>query len=398
MIASRTFSSRTGFILGICLAFFSLGFGAEITPVSVHGRLHIKGNRFVDKYDKPVTLHGMSTYNWTSAGTMFYNTTAIERMAKEWKCSAIRCVLLPSNAGSQTNLVDTVVKACIANGMYVIINWHSMGGANASDCGRWMIELAKRYKDTPNVMYEPWNEPVKGEIWPDIKAYHEKVIKDIRSIDSNNIIICGTPMWCQRLDQAAADPITTSTNIAYAFHFYAAWPQHRVDSLGPYVQAALDSGLAIFSTEYGTCEASGGGKMDTAETRKWWKYLDSNGIGCTNWSLSAQGETSAAFNGGTDPRNFSDANLKPSGAFVKAYILSAYELTITGVMPHGFNYFRPDMGERERLSCVDGAAQSMPFTVNGARVIGAANGKQATGVYIFQAPGSGKPRGITIVR
>ena len=70
-------------------------------------------------------------------------------------------------------------------------------------------------------MYEPWNEPVQ-ESWEVIKAYHEAVISKIRAIDPDNIIICGSRHWDQECAEASQNPITSSTNIAYSIHFYAA--------------------------------------------------------------------------------------------------------------------------------------------------------------------------------
>lgn len=370
--------------IGSISVFCLMSYGQEPTAVSVHGRLHIKGNKFVDQYDQPVTLHGMSTYNWAGQGTQYFNTTAITRMAKEWKCTAIRCVLLPGNAGSMTNKVDTVVQACIDNGMYVIINWHSMGGANANDASNWYRGLAARWGKYPNVMYEPWNEPV-NETWTYLKGWHEQVIKAIRPIDSVGIIICGNRQWDQRPDEAAKDPITITDNIAYTFHFYAA--THPIKNFRGYVQATLDSNLALFATEYGTCESNGSGRMDTAETRKWYNYLDSNGIGCTNWSISALGETSAAFYDGTSATNWTDANIKPSGLFVRAYIQSQYDQTliVSGVRPE----FKIHRSEKVQ-SLSTGDALFMPglFKLNGVRVTGALKNARAAGIFVFPPHGT----------
>jgi endoglucanase len=382
MVNGKAHLIRFGFIMGIGLSTFAPSTESQPTPVSLHGQLKIKGNRFVDKYDTPVTLHGMSMYNWALNGTKFYNTTAINRLVQEWKCTAIRCVLLPGNAAKQTNLVDTVIKACVANGIYVIVNWHSMGGANADECAKWMADIAGRWGNMPNIMYEPWNEPVT-ETWPALKIYHEKVIASIRAIDPDNIIILGNPSWDQRPDLAAANRVTTSTNLAYSFHFYAG--SHKIASMGKNVRIALDSGIAIFCTEYGTCAANGSGGMDTAETRKWWKYLDSNGIGSTNWSVSALGETSAAFNNGTSELRWTDADIKPSGQFVKNYIMSRYASTVSENVSTSYLYARRGLPSLELTFAIDPSLGKM-FTLNGARVTGFGNGRSATRLYILKVP------------
>jgi endoglucanase len=320
MFINQTFSLKVKVVLIVSLTLFSRSFG-QATFVGLHGQLSIQGNKVVDKNNQPITLHGMSMYAWAQQGLQFYNAAAVKRLVDEWKCTVIRIPILPGSTSSQTSLVRTVVDACIANGVYAIIDWHSMGGANASACGSFMASMATSYGKTPNVMYEPWNEPV-GENWTTIKAYMITVIAAIRAIDSDNIIWCGNPQWDQRPDLATADPITTSTNIGYTFHFYAA--THRVSSMGNNVRNACKT-QALFSTEYGASTASGNGTIDVPETQRWWNLFDSLGIGSANWSVSALGETSAAFNNGTSATAWTDANLKPSGVAVKAYIISKYQ-------------------------------------------------------------------------
>jgi endoglucanase len=320
-------SSRANLILGAGLFLSSLA-SAQVTPVSVHGQLKVQGNKIVDKNGHPVTLHGMSMYAWANQGLQYYTAAAIKRLVQEWKCTVIRIPILPGKVSAQTNQLKTAVDACIANGVYAIIDWHSMEGAQAAAASTFFKTMATDYGNTPNVMYEPWNEPV-NENWPAIKAYHTQVIQAIRAVDPDNVIICGNPQWDQRPDLAAADPITVSSNIAYSVHFYAA--THR-QSFRTSAKAALDKGIALFATEYGASEASGNGTFDASETQLWWTFLDANGIGSTNWSVSALGETSAAFKAGTSATNWTDSDLKPSGSLVKAYIISKYESSMaTGI-------------------------------------------------------------------
>jgi endoglucanase len=185
--------------------------------------------------------------------------------------------------------------------------------------------LASAYGKTPNVMYEPWNEPVQ-EAWPVIKSYHEAIISSIRPIDPLSIIICGCRHWDQECEEASRNPITISSNIAYAIHFYAA--THR-QSLRDNATRALQNGIALFCTEYGTCTASGGGTLDSAETKLWWKWLDDHKLSSANWSVAALDETSAAFRPGVSATGpWTDAMLKPSGILVRDYIRSHYQTQI----------------------------------------------------------------------
>ncbi|MBN1759336.1 MAG: glycoside hydrolase family 5 protein [Chitinispirillaceae bacterium] len=358
---------------------------AQQTFVGAHGQLKVQGNRIVNKNGQPVTLHGMSMYPWAQQGLQFYNATAIRRLVQEWKCTVIRIPILPNSVSSQTNLVKTVVDACIANGIYAIIDWHSMGNANATNCANFMKSMATQYGNTPNVMYEPWNEPVK-ENWPTIKSYMETVIAAIRSIDPDNIIICGTPQWDQSPHLAAENPITSSTNIAYTMHFYSA--THK-QWLRDNTEKALNKGIAIFATEYGLCESTGNGKLDVDETKKYWEFMDANGIGCTNWSVCAISETSAAFNPGTSSTNWTDGNLKPSGRAVKEYIISKYEVPV-GVLPGELDRAGHDIGGvMTGFSLMIGAGPANIFTLNGTLISKARGRLPANGLFILKNPEAG---------
>lgn len=319
--------SRDGFarffLIGFaCLSLVTAGFGQE-TCVGVHGRLNVKGNKIVDQHGDPVTLHGMSLYCWASQGTQFYNASAVNHFAQDWKCNVIRIPILPNayrrNPTNETNKIKTVVDACIANGIYAIVDWHAMAGAqnDVASAQAFFSAVASAYGNTPNIMYEPWNEPVQ-EPWTVIKAYHEAVITTIRAIDPAGIIICGSRHWDQECDEASQNPITISTNIAYSIHFYAA--THR-QSLRDNGARALKNGVALFCTEYGTSSASGGGAYDPAETPLWWNWLDANNVGCANWSAAALREISAAFQPGASATGpWTDAMLKPSGILVRNHI------------------------------------------------------------------------------
>lgn len=170
----------------VCLASVSASFGQQ-TFVGLHGRLTVKGNKIVDKDGAPTTLHGMSMYCWASQGTQFYNAGAVNHLAQDWKCTVIRIPVLPRafkrNPTIELNKVETVMDACISNGIYAIVDWHSMGGAQTDVAASqaFFSTLADAYGKTPNIMYEPWNEP-EHESWPVIKAYHEEIISAIRAI------------------------------------------------------------------------------------------------------------------------------------------------------------------------------------------------------------------------
>jgi len=366
------------------------------TFVEQHGQLKVSGNRIVDKDNKVVTLRGMSLYCWADQGTQFYNATAIKRLVDEWKCTVIRVPILPAKLTFGTPIVKTAVKACIANGVYVIIDWHSMGNAVAADASEFFKSMATLYGNTPNVLYETWNEPV-SESWSTIKAYHTTVISAIRSIDPDNIILCGNPMYDQNPLAAASDPITTSTNIAYTVHYYAATHKQAVRTN---VSSALAKGVAIFASEYGLCAANGAGSIDQAESQTWWNFLDENSIGSTNWSVAALEEASACFNLGANATRWTDADLKQSGTLVKAYLIDKNKGLVNVAVPDlsGKSNHRETLSGRNLING-DKSKTSGVFTLNGAKMSVAADGiKPANGFYTVKANSGSKNGSVNYIR
>ncbi len=78
--------------------------------------------------------------------------------------------------------------------------------------------MATTYGKQPNVIYEIFNEPDE-ETCAEVKAYSEEVIKTIRAIDPDNIILVGGRNGTQDIPLPAADPIKGYDNLMYTVHF-----------------------------------------------------------------------------------------------------------------------------------------------------------------------------------
>ena len=254
----------------------------EKSVVDVNGLLAVKGNKIVNAKDEVVSFAGNSLF-WSNdyyRGNGFYNKHVIAHLKKEWHTEIIR---IPMTADpdihdsyifdKETNQskLQTVVDVCIELGLYVIIDWHSHKAEdNEKEAITFFTQMAKTYGEYPNIMYEIYNEPLKTS-WDDVvKPYSEKVIAAIREIDPDNIIIVGTPHWSQDADIASENPITGYKNIAYTLHFYAA--SHK-EWLMNKAQKAMDNGIALVVTEWGTVEADGGGEVDHESTNIWMDFM-----------------------------------------------------------------------------------------------------------------------------
>ena len=300
-----------------------------LSPVDIHGALAVTGNRVVNENGDPAPMAGNSFF-WSNrfwGGDAFYNRATVEYLVEDWNTSIIRAAMGVDEANGfltfrESNLghVETLIDLAVENGLYVIVDWHSH---HAEDFEQEAIDffrdIARRYGHLPNVIYEIYNEPLSVS-WSDtIKPYAEAVIEVIREEDTDNLIIVGTPFFSQRVDEAVADPITRFDNIAYTIHFYAG--THRGE-LRQKAQVALDAGIALFCTEWGTVEASGDGAVDAESTREWIEFFEANDISHCNWSVNNKFEGASIFlptaqtTGG-----WTDADLTPSGLLVKEIVL-----------------------------------------------------------------------------
>lgn len=303
------------------------GCDATTTPVARHGKLSVNGNRIVNECGRPVTLRGMSLYDWNQAGWQFYNANAIANLAQQKKCTLIRVPLIAADYPGSMDRVTTVMDACIANGIYCIANWHVVGASNVDTATQFYTTLAQAYGNTPNIIYEPWNEPTT-DTWATIKAYHEKIIAAVRPIDPDNVFLLGNRQWDQRPDEACSDPVTSTSNVAYVVHFYA--NSNKLSAFQPYLDSCLNKGFPIFVTEYGGVSSNGNGTFNTAEMQNWWNYMDANSISSANWAVETNTETSSVFTTTANANGpWQDSEITSSGSQVFQYIASKYTETMS---------------------------------------------------------------------
>jgi endoglucanase len=296
------------------------------SPVEKHGALRVAGNKIVDKNNKPVQLKGMSLF-WSQWAPEFWNSGVVATLSNDWQSTVVRAAMGVNEQGSgymfnktlEKDKVKRVVDAAIKQGIYVIIDWHDHHAENRVDeAVAFFSEMAQIYGKYPNVLFEIYNEPL-GIQWKTIKSYAVPVINAIRAKGARNIILVGTPLWSQDVDIAAEDPLKFE-NIAYTLHFYAA--SHRQE-LRDKALKALNKGIALFVTEWGTCDYSGNGYVDLEESRKWIEFMAQHQISWANWSLHDKKESASAIKE-TSPRKtqgrWTEEDLTESGKFIRSAI------------------------------------------------------------------------------
>lgn len=269
------------------------------------GALRVSGTNLTDSNGNIVQLKGVSTHGiaWFPD---YINNACFKQLHEEFGINVIRLAMYTAEyngycTGGDRNylkgLIDNGVKYAAENNMYVIIDWHILSDGNPNtyidDAKVFFEEMSSKYSSYTNVIYEICNEPNGGTTWNEIKSYATQIIEVIRRNDKNGVIIVGTPNWSQYVNEAAGNPITGYDNIMYALHFYAAT---HTDDLRNVMVQAVNSGLPIFVSEFGICDASGNGGIDEVQSGKWINLLNQYGISYVMWSLCNKSETAAMIN------------------------------------------------------------------------------------------------------
>ena len=329
------------------------------TPYEKYGRLqicHLPADNtagytaaLCDESGNPVQLVGMSTYGLqVPHGSWLLNDAAMDAVAADFQCDVLRLCMYITNTGYAVQpgpcleRVEQGIEYATERGMYVIVDWHILnpGDPNAPDyleagVNEPMYEelrqahsdyngpqlffayLSEKYGSYGNVLFETANEPNgiadsesgAAEAWSRVlKPYHQSLVDVIREHDSDeypNIVICGTDSWSQYVDSPADDPVTDpaspeTAQIMYALHFYAGSHDTEPSADGTYylgsrIDRALDHGLGVFVTEWGTTENTGDGAVNYENSDRWLDFLADRGISWCNWSLGTISKGSAAI-------------------------------------------------------------------------------------------------------
>ncbi len=275
--------------------------------------LSVKGTYLVNSSGDTITLRGVS-YGWHNFWPRFYNASSAKYIIKNWKANLLRASMgVDIDRNSYINkpefgekCVTAIADAAISSGAYVIIDWHCHN-LKLKEAKEFFTKMATRYKSVPNVIYEIYNEPI-NDSWKDLKEYSIEIIKSIRAIEPNAVILVGSPHWDQDIHIAADDPIVGFDNIMYTLHFYAKthgqWLRDRADY-------AISKGIPIFVSECAGMEATGDGPIDNKEWNRWVEWMNKNRISWAGWSLSDKKETcSMLYPSASSEGNWNKEDLK----------------------------------------------------------------------------------------
>mmetsp|Transcript_33103 Transcript_33103/g.53122 ORF Transcript_33103/g.53122 Transcript_33103/m.53122 type:complete len:315 (-) Transcript_33103:231-1175(-) len=299
-----------------------------------HGKLSVDGVQLVDQKGEAVQLVGMSSHglHWFPD---CYTKESVSTLV-EHGCNVFRAAMyigeggwedLRNTARDPKVLLEKIVQWTEELGIYVIVDWHVLTPGDPNyylEHNRLAIEfwkqVANKYKDKEHVLYELANEPNQVS-WGRVKSYHDAMIRVIREIDTSTILILGTCTWSQDIHIACQDPVPHTSNIMYAFHFYAASHAGLYGRLTEYINK-----LPIFVSEWGTTDSTGFGDPDLDVSKR---FLDLLGgrtdlsktlVSWTQWSYCDQepAGNAALFPGSSKNQQWD--NFTPPARWTMEYI------------------------------------------------------------------------------
>ena len=330
------------------------------SPFSQYGNVKVATDpgtgyqQLCDVNGNPVQLKGMSTFGlqWGD-GNWILNDAAFDALAYDWNCDIVRLAMYVTESGyaddpaAGLERVERGIQLATERGMYVLVDWHMLSPGDPTDPKYlnagvdlpayadiraehpeyngpqlFFAYLSEKYGSQGNVIFETANEPNGNgsedgapEAWKEkLLPYHQGVVDAIREYDADdtpNIVICGTDNWSQFVDAPVANPVedpavaeglAEDDQIMYTFHFYAGSHDTAPDEDGEYwmgtkIENALDGGIAVFCTEWGTSLATGDGGPFINYAERWLDFMEEKKISWCSWSLALKNEVSAAMKG-----------------------------------------------------------------------------------------------------
>ena len=315
---------------------------ATSAPPASLAQVTVSGNKFMAN-GKAIVFRGLDASDPDKLAKQGHWNKEYFEAVKSWGANIVRFPVHPTawrNRGKTEylKLLDDGIKWATELGLYVNIDWHSIGNLRTEMYQNDMYEttrketfefwrtMAARYKGNTTVaFFELFNEPtiINGQLgtcsWKEWKQMNEEMIGIIRANGSKAIPLVAGFNWAYDLTPVANDPVNAE-GIAYVSHPY---PMKREKPWEPKWEA--DWGFAakkypLMLTEIGFCGPDEKGAhvpviSDESYGDAITKYCENNGISYSVWVFDPQWA----------PMLISDWNFTPTrqGRYFKQALLKA---------------------------------------------------------------------------
>lgn len=269
--------------------------------------ISVKGNRFVNADSNTILFRGVSIADPDKIEREGHWNKLLFQNVKNMGVMLVRLPVHPVAWRNRTPakylvLLDSAVSWCTSLGIYIDIDWHSIGNlemelfqdpmynTTLKETYEFWRTISSHFTGNNTVaFYELFNEPTtyRGQLgnisWTEWKRINENIIQLIRSFDKETIPLVAGFDWAYDLTPLREEPIN-ATNIGYVTHPY---PNKRSQPWEP--KWDEDFGFAaehypIIATEIGF-EIKEGQPDDGEEHYgdRITKYLEDNGISWLAW-------------------------------------------------------------------------------------------------------------------
>ncbi len=268
--------------------------------------IQVKGNKFVNAKGDTILFRGLAIADPDKIAQEGRWDKNLFVKVKEMGTMIVRIPVHPVPWRMRTpakylELLDQAVEWCTELGMYVMIDWHSIGNLGMElfqdpvynttrrETYEFWRTIARHYRGHNTVaFYELFNEPTlfNGQLgrmsWSEWKKINEEIISLIRAYDAEKIPLVAGLDWAYDLTPLHIEPIEAE-GIGYVTHPY---PHKRLKPYEP--KWDEDFGFAagrypMVATEFGFVLGRAGMAENGEYGKAIIKYLESNGISWICW-------------------------------------------------------------------------------------------------------------------
>ncbi len=268
--------------------------------------ISVKGNRFVDPQGKPVLFRGINIADPDKIETQGHWNKAFFEKVKDTGATLVRIPVHPVSwrgrgPAAYLVLLDQAVEWSTELGMYVDIDWHSIGNLRTGMFQDPMYEtslpetynfwrtIAGHFAGNNTVaFYELFNEPTLygGKLgpmsWDEWRQINEDIITVIRAHDTETIPLVAGLDWAYDLTPLQISPVRAA-DIGYVTHPY---PHKRSKPWEPKWEEDFGFAAArypIIATEIGFTTGDGSLRENGEYGVSIVRYLESRAISWLAW-------------------------------------------------------------------------------------------------------------------
>jgi len=269
----------------------------------------VKGNRFVDLQGRSVLFRGVSIADPDKIEQQGHWSRELFARVQQYGARLVRIPVHPvawrlRGPRAYLALLDQAVAWCTELGLYLDIDWHSIGNLEAGlfqdpmyetspqETAQFWRTVARHYAGHDTVaFYELFNEPTTYQnqlgraSWPRWRKTSEDLIAIVRAFDTEKIPLVAGFDWAYDLTPLLLDPIQAE-GIGYVTHPY---PWKREKPWEPKWEENFGFAAArypIVATELGFRAGAKDGP-DTGYGEAIVGYLEAKGISWVAWVFDA---------------------------------------------------------------------------------------------------------------